>query len=157
MSNSPRPWGLWSARLLCCGGGGGSPGKNTRACWPILVAMPFWTTIFPAAPATNIPEYLVLQEPLQLKQLHHLHTCPHWGRSKSSRAASGATPRGQPMCRGGNKATIETQGAVWLRKKAQNLPASCTSCRLNPHAQQGRLCVYGLYKRTLRAPAKETR
>jgi len=35
-------------------------------------------------------------------------------------------------------------GAVWLRKKTQNLPTSCTSCRLNPHDQLGRLCVYGI-------------
>ena len=27
--------------------------------------------------------------------------------------------------------------------------------RLNPHGQLGRLCVYGMYKRTLRAPTKE--
>ena len=44
---------------------------------------------------------------------------------------------------------------MWLRKKAQNLPTSCTSFRLNPQDQLGRLCVYGIYKRTLRAPAKE--
>ena len=44
---------------------------------------------------------------------------------------------------------------MWLRKKTQNLPTSCTSCRLNPHDQLGRLCVYGIYKRSLRAPAKE--
>jgi len=35
---------------------------------------------------------------------------PHWGRSKSSRAASGANPSGQPPCRGGNKTIIETHG-----------------------------------------------
>ena len=35
---------------------------------------------------------------------------PHWGRRKSSRAASGANPSGRPTCRGGNKTTIETQG-----------------------------------------------
>ena len=29
------------------------------------------------------------------------------------------------------------------------------SCRLNPHDQAGRLCVYGLYKSTFRAPTKE--
>ena len=29
---------------------------------------------FPAALAANSPEYLVLLEPLQPKQLHHLHT-----------------------------------------------------------------------------------
>ena len=46
-------------------------------------------------------------------------------------------------------------GAVWLRKKTQNLPTSCTSFRLNPHNQLSRLCVYGIYKRSLRAPTKE--
>ena len=44
---------------------------------------------------------------------------------------------------------------MWLRKKTQNLPTSYTSSRLNPHDQLGRLCVYGIYKRTLRAPTKE--
>ena len=29
------------------------------------------------------------------------------------------------------------------------------SCRVNPQDQLGRLCVYGLYKRSLRAPTKE--
>ena len=36
-----------------------------------------------------------------------------------------------------------------------NLPSSYTSCRLNPHDWLDRLCVYGIYKRTLRAPTKE--
>ena len=44
---------------------------------------------------------------------------------------------------------------MWLRKKTQNLPTSCTSWRLNPHDQLGRLCSYGTYKRTLRAPTIE--
>ena len=35
---------------------------------------------------------------------------PHWGRPKSSRAASGANPSGQPPCRGGNKTILETHG-----------------------------------------------
>ena len=46
-------------------------------------------------------------------------------------------------------------GAVWLRKKTQNPPTSCISCRINPHDQLGRLCVYGMYKRSLRTPTKE--
>ena len=45
--------------------------------------------------------------------------------------------------------------AVRLRKKTQNLPISCTSCKLSPHNQLGTLCVYGIYKRPLRAPTKE--
>ena len=46
-------------------------------------------------------------------------------------------------------------GAVWLRKKTPNLPTSSRSCRLNPHDQLSRLCVYGIYKRPLRTPSKE--
>ena len=44
---------------------------------------------------------------------------------------------------------------MWLRTKTQNLPTSCTSFRLNPHDQLGRPCVYGICKRSLRAPSKE--
>ena len=29
------------------------------------------------------------------------------------------------------------------------------NCRLNPHDQLGRLCVYRIYKKSLRAPTKE--
>ena len=62
VSNSLRPCRLWPARILCQRGG--SPGKNTGAYYPILVAMPFQSTLFPAALAANPPEYLVLPEPL---------------------------------------------------------------------------------------------
>ena len=90
--------------------GGGSPGKYTGTYWPVLVAIVFQSTIFPAAPAANSPDYLVLPELLQPKQLHHLHTWPSQGQPKSSRAASGANPSGPPTCRAGNETTIETQG-----------------------------------------------
>ena len=45
---------------------------------------------------------------------------------------------------------------MWLRKKTQNLPTSCVSCRLKPQDQLGRLCVYGIYKKSLRAPTEES-
>ena len=41
------------------------------------------------------------------------------------------------------------------KEEDPNLPIRCTSCRLNPHNQLGRLCVYGIYKMSLRAPTKE--
>ena len=44
---------------------------------------------------------------------------------------------------------------MWLRKKKQGLPTSCTSCRLNLHNQLGRLCIFGIYKGSLRVPTKE--
>ena len=66
---------LQSCAALCCPVNGGLPGisvreertspsKNTGAYWPILVAIPFYSTVFPAALAANSPEYLVLPEPL---------------------------------------------------------------------------------------------
>ena len=51
------------------------------------------------------------------------------------------------------KPQLKPRGSV--AKKTPNLPTSCISCRLNPQDQLGRLCVYGIYKRTLRAPTKE--
>ena len=39
VANSLQPCRLWPARLLCQRRG--SPGKNTGAYWPILVAIPF--------------------------------------------------------------------------------------------------------------------
>ena len=39
-------------------------------------------SVFPAALAANSPEYLVLPEPLQPKQLHHLHTWTSQGQTQ---------------------------------------------------------------------------
>ena len=90
---------------------GGSSSKNTGVYWPILVALPFYSTVFPAALAANSPEYLVLPESLRPMQLQNTSAPgPHWDRSKSSSTASGANLSGRPTCRGGNKTTIETQG-----------------------------------------------
>ena len=41
-----------------------------------------YPSIFLAALASNSPEYLVLQEPLQPKQLYHLHTWPSLGQTQ---------------------------------------------------------------------------
>ena len=46
---------------------GGFPGKNTGTHWPILVAISFQSSIFPAALAANSPEYLVLPKSLRFK------------------------------------------------------------------------------------------
>ena len=64
------------------------------------------------------------------------------------------TPGDGPHAEVGIKPQVKP-GVVWLRKKTQHLPTSSTSCRLNPHDQPGRLCVYGIYKRSLRAPTEE--
>ena len=81
---------LWSCPTLCdpvdCGSArllsqGDSPGKNTGVYWPYWLTYP-GGTIFPAALAANSPEYLVLTESLQPKQLHHLHTWPSQGQAQ---------------------------------------------------------------------------
>ena len=72
---------------------GGSLGKNTGVYWPILVTIPFWSTIFPAALATNSPEYLVLPEPLRPKQLNHLHTWPSQGQTQALQGSPGRKPQ----------------------------------------------------------------
>ena len=91
----------------------GEEGSSSQEYWSILTnagCHTFLELYIPAALATNTPEYLVLPEPLQPKQLHHLHTWPSQGKPKSSRAAPGANPSGRPTYRGGNKTTVETQG-----------------------------------------------
>ena len=52
------------------------------------------------------------------------------------------------------KPQLKPRGSV-AKEEDQNLSSSCTSCRLNPHVQLDRLCVYGIYKRTIRVPTKE--
>ena len=78
VSNSLQPCRLGPAALLCLWD---SPG-NTGVYWPILVAITFQNAIFPAALATNSPEYLVLLGPPQTNQLHHLQNCPSQGKTQ---------------------------------------------------------------------------
>ena len=53
------------------------------------------------------------------------------------------------------KPQLKPRGSV-TKEEDQNLPTRCTSCRLNPHDQLGRFCVFGIYKRALRAPTEES-
>ena len=46
-------------------------------------------------------------------------------------------------------------GAVWLRDRTQNLPSNGTSCRLNPHNQLGKLCVYEYTKGNWEVPQQK--
>ena len=87
----------------------GSPGKNTGMYWPILVAIPFLSSIFPASLASDSPEDMALPEPCNPSSCTTSRPGPHRGKPQSSRATSGANPSGRPTCKGGNKATIETQ------------------------------------------------
>jgi len=72
VSDSLQPCGLWPARLLCQGGGFSRQEYSS---------IPFLST-FPSALAANPAKYLVLPEPLWLKQLHHLHTWSSQGQNQ---------------------------------------------------------------------------
>ena len=147
MSDSLCPFRLWPASLLCQG-----EGFSRQEYWSLLTNTGCHTLLehyISCCPSHQHP-LLVLSEPLPTQAAA---PPPHL-------ALTGANPRppGQPQevtYRGGNKTTIETWGPVWLRKMTQNLPTSCTTCRLNPHDQLSRFCVYGIYKMSLRAPTKE--
>ena len=52
------------------------------------------------------------------------------------------------------KSRLKPRGSV-TKEEDPKLPTSCTNYRLNPHDQLGRLCVCGIYKRSLKAPTKE--
>ena len=136
-SNSLQPHGLWPTRPLCQRG---SPGKNTGAYWPILVATPFYSTIFPAALALRTwccraPVTQAVTPP------------PHL-------ALMGQTQ--VPQCSLRNKSQWMTHTQRWKRKlqlkhrgsvAKEDDPKSSHqlySCRLNPHDQVGRLSLWNI-------------
>ena len=53
----------------------------------------------------------------------------------------------------GNKTTIESQGSV-AKEGDPKAPRQLYELKIKS-TQRGRLCLYGIYKRTLRAPTKE--
>ena len=60
-------------------------GFSSQEYWSVLANTGFHTLLehlFPTALATNPLEYLVLTEPPQPKQLHHLHTWPWQGQTQ---------------------------------------------------------------------------
>jgi len=102
-------------------------------------------TTAPAAETVGIPKHLVPPGSHDLSSCTTSTPHPLWGKPKSSRAAPGANFYRQPTCRGGDKITIEPRDSV-AKEEDQNLPTNCTSCRLNPQDQLGRLCVCGKKK-----------
>ena len=96
---------------------------------------------------------MVMPEPLQLKQLYHLHIWPSQGQAQ---VLQGSLRSKHQWTTHNVEVEIKPQskfrGSV---AKEEDPKPSCTNCRLNPHDQLGRLCVYGIYKRSLKASTKE--
>ena len=53
------------------------------------------------------------------------------------------------------KPQLKPRGSVAKEENLKLSTSSCTRCRLNPRDQLGRLSVYAIYKKSLRAPTKE--
>ena len=142
VSNSLQPCRLWPARLLIQRLG--SLGKNTGAYWPILVAIPFWGTIFPTTLVTKPPEYLELPEPLRLKQLYHFHTCPSQGQTQALLGSlRSQTPVADPHVEVVIKPQLKPRGSV--AKGEDPKPShQLYKLKIKPHDQLSRLCVYGI-------------
>ena len=68
--------------------------------------------MLPAALAANSLESLVLLESPRYKQPHTSTPGPHWGRPKSSRAASGANPVDDPHAEVEIKPQLKPRGSV---------------------------------------------
>ena len=154
---------LWSCPTLCNPVDCGLPGSSVRE---VLQARTLghigqhWL-LYPSRALYFLLPYLptplstwCCQNPCNPNSCTSSTPGPHRGKPKSSKAALGATPVDDPRAEVEIKPQLKPR-AVWLRKKTQNLPTSYTSYRLNPHNQVGWLCVYGLYKRTLKALTKE--
>ena len=62
------------------------------------------------------------------------------------------TPVDDPHVEVEIKPQLKFRGSV---AKEEDPKPCCTNGRLNPHDQLGRLCVYGIYKRSLKASTKE--
>ena len=70
-------------------------GLSRKEHWSVLasiLATPFYSTVFPAAPAANSPESLVLPEPPWPQQLPRLHTWPSRGQTQVLQGSLGRKP-----------------------------------------------------------------
>ena len=139
MFNSLQPQGIYPARLLCQG-----RGFSRQEYWSILV---------------NNVCHTLLEHYIFCYPSHQLPCVPDADRTPATQAATppphlaltGANPSppGHPQEQSpveGLHAEVEIKpqlkprGSVWLRKMTQNLPTSCTNCRLNTYNQLCRLC-----------------
>ena len=108
VSNSLQACRLWPARLLCQG-----EGFSRKEYWSVLANTGCHTLLEPCIscfPSRQLPSTWCCQNPCDPSSCTTSKHGPHRGKPKSSRAASGASPSGQPTRRGANKTTVETKG-----------------------------------------------
>ena len=111
------------------------------------------STIFPAvlAISSRVPGTV------RLHIFQVAEPIPHpglWGQNQALGAAAESNPCDDSYTKVEIKPQLKLRGSV-SKEENQKLPTSGKTCRLNPHNWISRLCVYGIYKRTMRDPAKE--
>jgi len=149
VSDSLQPCRLWPARLLCQ--------ASRQEYWSVLA---------------NTGCHTLLEHCISCCPSRQLPWVPRTVRTPVTQAAApspqvaltgaNSSPPGQPREQTPvnnpqeveMKSRLKPRGSV-TKEEDPKLPTSCTNYRLNPHNQLGRLCVYGIYKRLLRAPTKE--
>ena len=112
VSDPLRPCRQCPARLLCQVGVGVG-GFSREEYWSILANTGCHTVLehyISCCPSHQFLSTWCCQNPCNPRSCTTSTPGPHRRKPKPSRAASGANPSGWPTCRGGNKATIETQG-----------------------------------------------
>ena len=91
VSDSLQPCRLWPARLLCQGR------RFSRQEYCRVLANTSYHTLLEHcisySLSANSPEYLALPEPLQPKQLHHLHTWPSQGQAQVLQGSFRSNPQ----------------------------------------------------------------
>ena len=102
--------------------------------------------MFIAALASNHPEYLVLPETCDPSSCTTSVAGPHWGRPKSSRAASGTNPSGQPMCKGGNKPQLKPRGSVAKKEDPKPSHQLYKLQIKSTRSTRQTLCLWDIYK-----------
>ena len=147
---------LWSCPTLCDPVDCGLPGFCVRMVG--FFRQEYWSILANTGCHTLLEHYISCCSSLQLPWV------PGAARTPVTQAAAppphlafteanpsppgqpqGQTPVDDPHAEVEIKPPLKPR-AVWLRKKPQNLLTSCTNCRLNPHDQLGRLCLWNIWK-----------
>ena len=110
--------------------------------------------MFPRALATNSLEYLVLPERLRPMRLNHLHTWPSQGQTQVLQGSLRSKPH-DPHAEVEIKPQVKPRGSVAKEEDPKPSQQLYKQLQIKSNDQLGRLCVYGIYKRSLRAPTKE--
>ena len=149
ISNSLQPCRLWPTRLLC-------QRVFRQKYWNLLAnigchaLLEHYISCCPSCQLPWVPS--AASTPCNPSNCTTSTPGPHRDKPKSSRAASGANPSGWLHGEVEIKPQLKPRGSV---AKEEDRKPSHQLYKLQIKSTLGTLCVYGIYKRSLRAPTKE--